>query len=118
MNADAAEQLARRIVNTWRLTAPLSEWIDVLSRLDDVDAHAAFVRARDESEHAPSIARFMGLYRAEQRAVITPPEPIGPFVAASDPRALTAMRRGYALGRADRERMSLCRCEWCRTNLP
>lgn len=68
MNNDEATTLAKRIINTWRLTPPLTEWVDMLAQRDTDTATATFIRLRDELDGALSIARFV----KEYRAAITP----------------------------------------------
>ena len=64
MNSDQATTLAKRIINTWRLTPPLAEWADMLVRRDADMATATFIRLRDDVDGALSIARFVKEYRA------------------------------------------------------
>jgi hypothetical protein len=66
MTPDAAHELAKRIINTWRGGPNLTEWRDELETLDEGRAGTAFQRLRRTAEHAPTIARFLGEYRAIQ----------------------------------------------------
>lgn len=66
MTPTTADELAKRIINTWRSGPALTEWRDELETLDEGRAGTAFMRLRHTSEHSPSIARFISEYRALQ----------------------------------------------------
>lgn len=63
MTPDEADQLAKRIINTWHGGPPLAEWRDTLTELDAGTAGTTYVRLRAELDHAPSIARYLSEYR-------------------------------------------------------
>jgi hypothetical protein len=58
-----AEELAKRITQTWRTGASKQIWEEALLELDAGTAGAAYARLRRESEHAPSIAGFIAFSR-------------------------------------------------------
>lgn len=64
MTPTEADTLAKRIINTWRGGPPLTEWANLLEQLQAGRAGTAFIRLRDELEHAPTIARFRTAYRS------------------------------------------------------
>ena len=64
MTPDAADFLAKRIINTWRGGPPITEWREQLTQLDEGQAGTAFARLRGQLDNAPSIARFMSEYRS------------------------------------------------------
>lgn len=64
MTPAAADALAKRWINIWRGGPSLTEIIDALLPLDEGRAGTALVRLRNESDHAPSIARFLAVYRS------------------------------------------------------
>lgn len=63
MTEPEAEDLAARIVRTWRGAPPADVWVEELVRLDAGAAGTAFARLRRESTRAPSIAEFLATYR-------------------------------------------------------
>lgn len=64
MTPEAADALGKRFVNTWRGCALLSEWKEQLEPLDEGRAGTAFVRLRSECQDAPTIAKFLSVYRS------------------------------------------------------
>jgi hypothetical protein len=66
MTTTEADELAKRIINTWRGGPPLTEWRDELLPLDAGQAGTAFARLKRTLENAPSIARFLAEYRSLQ----------------------------------------------------
>lgn len=72
MNHEAADALAKRIINTWRGGPPLQDWVDTLDPLDEGTAGTAYIRLRNENENAPSIAVFMRQYRSLETATTAP----------------------------------------------
>ena len=65
MTPQAADALAKRIINTWHTRIPLDEWTSTLLDLDEGTAGRTFARLKVTDEHGPSIARFMHTYRAQ-----------------------------------------------------
>lgn len=59
MTPEAADGLARRIINCWRGGPPLAEWVQALLPLDEGTAGTAFIRLQRTLEHAPTIAKFI-----------------------------------------------------------
>jgi hypothetical protein len=59
-----AEELAKRISQTWRTGASKQIWEEALLDLDAGTAGTAYQRLRRESEHAPSIASFIAFSRS------------------------------------------------------
>lgn len=64
MTLTEATELAKRIINTWRGGPPLTEWTDVLLELDAGTAGTAFIRLRNDTDHTPTIARYLAIYRS------------------------------------------------------
>jgi hypothetical protein len=64
MSPAEADDLAKRIINTWRGGPPLVEWRQELEQMDAGTAGTAYMRLKRTMEHAPSIARFWGEYNA------------------------------------------------------
>ena len=64
MTTDEANDLAKRIINTWRSGPPLDVWREELARLDAGTAGTAYAKLRRTIEHAPSIARFLAEYNS------------------------------------------------------
>lgn len=61
---EEADELARRIVNTFRLTPPIREWSEVLAELPSDLAAATFARVREETETGGlTIGRFLARSR-------------------------------------------------------
>lgn len=63
MTEPEAEDLATRIVQTWRATPPADVWVEELLRLDAGACGTAFARLRREASKAPTIAEFLNVYR-------------------------------------------------------
>lgn len=63
MTPTEADELAKRIINTWHGGPPLKDWIETLDTLDAGTAGTAYIRLRAETEHAPTIARYVAVYR-------------------------------------------------------
>jgi hypothetical protein len=102
MTPDEATALAKRIINTWNGGPRLDEWTDALAHIDEGTAGTAFVRLRSQSEHAPSIARFIATCRAiHPHEPNTQPAWTGTPIPRDDPRAIAAFNRGYVQGRAE-----------------
>jgi hypothetical protein len=82
MTEDEADTLARRIINTFRVTPPLPEWRQVLAGDDHHWAHLTFEHCRDTIPDQLPIAT----YRAQYRAITTPttrlprPDDTGPVI--------------------------------------
>lgn len=107
MTPTEATTLAKRIINTWNGGPRLDEWVDALTELDAGMSGTAFIRLRNQSEHAPSIARFMATCRAVHPEYShTQPSWNGPPIARDDPRAIAAFERCYTQGQQDLRRMS------------
>lgn len=69
MTSDEAGFLARRIVNTFRSTAALPEWVDALLPLDVAAASVTVTKLRDEIESGGLlIGRFQSRYREVRSA--------------------------------------------------
>jgi hypothetical protein len=68
MTEDEADTLARRIINTFRTTPALTEWRQVLARLDRHWATVTFEHCQDTIPEQLPIAT----YRAQYRAITTP----------------------------------------------
>lgn len=64
VTSQEADVLAKRIINTWRLTPPLGEWIDALLPFPHDAAATTFVQLRSEVEGGLGIARFEKALRA------------------------------------------------------
>jgi hypothetical protein len=64
MSPEAADALAKRIINLWRGGPPLTEWRELLTTLDEGRAGTALVRLRNELTDPPSIARFRSEYKS------------------------------------------------------
>lgn len=73
MNTVEADDLAKRIINTWRSGPPLDVWREELHRLDAGTAGTAYAKLRRTAEHAPSIAKFLAEYHALH--TVDTPEP-------------------------------------------
>ena len=65
MTRTDAEQLARRVVNGWRSTPPLSEWVEVLQPCDRDTASSALDSLRNRVDTWLSCAAFVTAYDAE-----------------------------------------------------
>ena len=65
MTRDDAEQLARRIVNGWRSTPPITEWREVLADRDRATTEAALDTLRDRVDTWLSCAALVAAYDAE-----------------------------------------------------
>lgn len=63
MTPTERDNLAKRIINAVRTTAPYTEWQDALTNLDAGRAGTAFIRLRDTHEDNLTIARFKAVYR-------------------------------------------------------
>jgi hypothetical protein len=72
MNEHDADAIAKRIINTWHSGPRLTEWVEVLAGLDAGTAGTAYIRCRNELEHAPSIAKFIAVYRSLHTATTHP----------------------------------------------
>jgi hypothetical protein len=68
MTAEEADHLAKRIINTFRQTPALTEWRQVLTRLDHHWAIVTFEHCRDTITDQLPIAT----YHAHYRAITTP----------------------------------------------
>jgi hypothetical protein len=64
---EQAEQLAKRVINTWRLTPTLREWQEVLAGLDYDGGLVTFKRLRAEVDGGLSIKRFLDAYHDRER---------------------------------------------------
>jgi hypothetical protein len=64
MKTEEADQLAKRIINTFRSTPALPEWRDTLDKLDIGQANTAFVRCRAAVDERLSIARYLAEYNS------------------------------------------------------
>lgn len=73
VNPTDADALAKRIINTWRGGPLLTEWIDTLTELDQGTAGTTYVRLRNDTDHAPTIAAFLRTYRGLSTAATHPP---------------------------------------------
>lgn len=56
---EQADALAKRIINTFRLTPALPEWREALGPLEQTTAERTFVQLRDTVDGALSIARYL-----------------------------------------------------------
>jgi hypothetical protein len=100
MNEHDADAIAKRIINTWHSGPRLTEWVEVLAGLDAGTAGTAYIRCRNELEHAPSIAKFIAVYRSLHTATTHPVD--RPTCAACDgtgwvdaPNLITPDGRSY-----------------------
>jgi len=66
MNGNDTAMLVNLIVATWPTGPKGYIWTDVLAELDHGPALEAYRNLRDDSERAPSVARFKAEYRARQ----------------------------------------------------
>lgn len=58
MTRDDANDLAKRICNTWRGNIPHSEWADYLIGFDAEQASRAYMRLRARIEYMPTLKQF------------------------------------------------------------
>lgn len=64
MTPAEADQLAKRIINTFHGGPPLDDWREELARLDAGQAGTAYARLRSKLDNAPSIAKFLAEYHS------------------------------------------------------
>lgn len=75
MIPEHSEQLAKRVINTWRLTPQLREWDEALRPLGYEQAVKAFHALRASVDGSLSIARFLAEVEGEERRRHAPPQP-------------------------------------------
>lgn len=63
MTPNEADDLGKRIINSFRGGPPLSDWREVLAPLDAGTAGTAYMRLRTSSD-APTVKQFMDIYRS------------------------------------------------------
>ena len=64
MTPTEANDLAVRIVNTWPRGPGIEIWADVLIELHTGPAGTAYIRLRNDTDNAPSVHRYLTVYRA------------------------------------------------------
>lgn len=97
MTRDEAEQLAKRIINTWRGGPPLADWVQILEPLEHGYAGTTYVRLRAQDENPPTIARFLATYRGVRGPTDTAPRrETGEFITRDE--YLTRLSRRAANG--------------------
>jgi hypothetical protein len=79
MTPQEARQLAVRIHETWTRGPSVDIWCEELERLDAGTAGTTYARLRREEEHAPSIAKFLAVYRGLHTASNDTEQPFCPM---------------------------------------
>ncbi len=83
MTPTQADALGLTISQTWRNSPPPNIWTEELANLHYNQAEAAYRKLRRETEHTPTIARFLAVYHtltAPDR-VWTAPDRDGPVMS-------------------------------------